>query len=51
MMQEMYTVTPKPKGMAKDKWDFIQLGAILPAAGQSLELLAPTQQENACTFA
>ena len=51
MMQEMYTVTPKPKGIAKDKWDFIQLGAILPAAGQSLELLAPTQQENACTFA
>ena len=51
LMQEMYTVTPKPKGMAKDKWDFIQLGAVLPAAGQSLELLAPTQQENACKFA
>ena len=51
LMQEMYTVTPKPKGTAKDKWDFIQLGAILPAAGQSLELLAPTREENACTFA
>ena len=51
LMQEMYTVTAKPKGQAKDKWDFIQLGAILPAAGQSLEVLAPTQQENACTFA
>ena len=51
LMQEMYTVTPKPKGAAKDKWDFIALGAILPAPGQSLELLAPTREENACTFA
>ena len=51
LMQEMYTVTPKPKGKAKDQWDFIALGAVLPAAGQSLELLAPTREENACTFA
>ena len=51
LMQEMYTITPKPKGKSKDQWDFIQLGAILPAAGQSLELLAPTKEENACTFA
>ena len=51
LMQEMYTVTPKAKGKSKDQWDFIQLGAILPAAGQSLELLAPTREENACTFA
>ena len=50
LMQEMYTVTPKPKGKSKDQWDFIALGAILPAAGQSLELLAPTREENACTF-
>ena len=51
LMQEMYTVTPKPKGQSKDQWDFIALGATLPAAGQSLELLAPTREENACTFA
>ncbi|NMM07971.1 MAG: ABC transporter substrate-binding protein [Polaromonas sp.] len=51
LMQEMYTITPKPKGKSKDQWDFIQLGAILPAAGQSLELLAPSKEENACTFA
>lgn len=51
LMQEMYTVSPKPKGKAKDQWDFIALGGILPAAGQSLELLAPTREENACTFA
>ena len=50
LMQEMYTVSPKPKGKAKDQWDFIALGATLPAAGQSLEGLAPTREENACTF-
>lgn len=48
MMQEMYTIAPKPKGKSKDKWDFIALGAALPAANESLELLAPTQAENAC---
>ena len=50
MMQEMYTVTPKPKGKAKDQWDFIALGPTLPGPGQSLEMLAPTREENACTF-
>ena len=50
MMQEMYTVTPKPKGKSKDQWDFIALGATLPAANQSMETLAPTREENACTF-
>ena len=50
MMQEMYTVTPKPKGKSKDQWDFIALGATLPAANQSLETLAPTREENGCTF-
>lgn len=48
LMQEMYTVTPKPKGASKDKWDFLALGAALPAANESLELLAPTMTENAC---
>jgi len=50
LMQEMYTITPKPKGKSKDQWDFIALGAVMPAASQSLELLAPTRDENACTF-
>jgi branched-chain amino acid transport system substrate-binding protein len=48
LMQEMYTVTPKPKGASKDKWDFLALGAVLPAANESLELLAPSMAENAC---
>ena len=48
LMQEMYTITPKPKGTSKDQWDFIALGTVLPAANESLELLAPTMAENAC---
>ena len=50
LMQEMYTVTAKPKGKAKDKWDFIALGATVPAVKDSLEILAPTREENACLF-
>lgn len=50
LMQEMYTVTAKPKGKAKDKWDFIQLGQTVPGPKDSLEILAPTREENACTL-
>lgn len=48
LMQEMYTVSAKPKGQAKDRWDFMALGATVPAPGESLEVLAPTREENAC---
>lgn len=50
LMQEMYTVTAKPKGKARDKWDFIQLGQTVPGPKDSLEILAPTREENACTL-
>lgn len=50
LLQEMYTVTPKPKAQVKDKWDFMLLGASVPGPNESLEVLAPTMQENACTF-
>ncbi|EJL93272.1 ABC-type branched-chain amino acid transport system, periplasmic component [Herbaspirillum sp. CF444] len=50
LLQEMYTVTPKPKAQIKDKWDFMLLGASVPGPSESLEVLAPTMQENACTF-
>jgi branched-chain amino acid transport system substrate-binding protein len=50
LMQEMYTVSAKPKGKAKDQWDFMALGPTLPAANESLEVLAPTRDENACTM-
>ena len=50
LMQEMYTVTAKTKGKAKDKWDFMQLGQTVPGPQESLEVLAPTKKENACTL-
>lgn len=50
LMQEMYTVTAKPKGKARDKWDFMQLGQTVPGPKESLEVLAPTKTENACTL-
>lgn len=50
MMQEAYPFTVKPKGQAKDKWDFLKFGDAVPGPGQSLELLAPTKADNACKF-
>jgi branched-chain amino acid transport system substrate-binding protein len=48
MMQEAYTFTVKPKGQAKDKWDFLAFGPAVPAANQSLEILAPSKAQNTC---
>src|SRR5471032_1859693 len=44
LMQEAYPFTVRPKGHAKDQWDFIALGTALPAAGEPLESLAPTRE-------
>jgi branched-chain amino acid transport system substrate-binding protein len=48
MMQEAYTFTVKPKGQAKDKWDFLAFGPAVPAANQPLEILAPSKAQNTC---
>ena len=48
MMQEAYSFTVKPKGQAKDKWDFLKFGDAVPTPNQPLELLAPTRAESAC---
>jgi len=48
MMQEAYTFTVKPKGQAKDKWDFLAFGPAVPAADQPLEILAPSKAQNTC---
>ena len=50
MMQEAYSFTVKPKGQAKDKWDFLKFGPAVPAPDQPLELLAPTKAENTCNM-
>ena len=50
LMQEMYTITFKPAAEVKDKWDLSMLSAPVPVANQSLEVLAPTREENNCTM-
>src|SRR6266852_6208711 len=50
LMQEAYPFTVKPKGQAKDKWDFLQFGAAVPAPNQPLELIATTREQNTCAL-
>jgi len=50
LMQEAYPFTVKPKGQARDKWDFLKFGDAVPAPDQPLELLAPTKAENTCVM-
>ena len=50
LMQEMYTVRFKPAAEVKDKWDLFTLSAPVPAADQSLEVIAPTKEDNNCTM-
>ena len=50
LIQEAYPFTVRKKGEAKDKWDFLALGAAVPNANQPLEILNPTEQQNPCTF-
>jgi branched-chain amino acid transport system substrate-binding protein len=50
LMQEMYTVKFKPAAEVKDKWDLFTLSAPVPAATQSLEVIAPTRDDNNCTM-
>jgi branched-chain amino acid transport system substrate-binding protein len=50
LMQEAYPFSVKAKGQAKDKWDFLALGAAVPGANESLEVLAPTKEQNPCSM-
>lgn len=50
LIQEAYPFTVKPKGQAKDKWDFLQFGAAVPAANQPLEVINPAKDQNACVL-
>lgn len=51
LLQEMYVVKVKDKAKMKDKWDIFDLVRPVPAANESLELIQPTREENACTMA
>jgi branched-chain amino acid transport system substrate-binding protein len=50
LMQEAYPFTVRPKGEAKDQWDFIALGSAVPDANEPLESLAPTKEQNPCSL-
>jgi branched-chain amino acid transport system substrate-binding protein len=51
LLQEMYVVKVKDKAKMKDKWDIFEIVQPVPAANESLELIQPTREENACTMA
>jgi len=51
LISEMYSVTAKDPAQMKDQWDIMVLGAPVPAPGEPLEAIAPTQEENACRMA
>jgi branched-chain amino acid transport system substrate-binding protein len=48
LMQEAYPFTVKPRGHAKDKWDFLKLGAAVPGPYEPLEVLATPKSRNKC---
>jgi branched-chain amino acid transport system substrate-binding protein len=50
LMQEAYPFTVRPKGQARDQWDFIAMGSAVPGANEPLESLAPTREQNPCTL-
>ena len=51
LLQEMYVVRVKDKARMEDKWDIFDLVRPVPGANESLELIQPTREENACTMA
>jgi len=50
LIQEMYTVTARPVAQVKDQWDLMILGPAVPGPETALTEIAPTPEENACTF-
>jgi len=50
LIQEAYPFSVREKGKAKDKWDFLALGAAVPNTDQPMEILNPTEQQNPCVI-
>lgn len=50
MVYEMYTVEPAGDSQAGPE-DFMKTSEPVPGAGDDLEILLPTKEENACSFA
>jgi branched-chain amino acid transport system substrate-binding protein len=51
MMHEMYTVQALPVAQLKNNWDIFTSSGPVPAANESLEVIASTAEENECRFA
>ena len=48
MMHEMYTVQALPASEIKNNYDIFRSSAPVPAANESLEVIASTVEENEC---
>ncbi len=48
LLQEMYIVHVKDKSKSKDQWDIFDVVRSVPGPKDSLEIIQPTQSENAC---
>jgi branched-chain amino acid transport system substrate-binding protein len=51
LMMEMYTMTPKQKADMADQWDLLVISDPVPGPSDDLQTIAPSKEENACTFA
>ncbi|MFB3816658.1 MAG: ABC transporter substrate-binding protein [Candidatus Methylomirabilales bacterium] len=49
LMQPMYVASIKKTGN-KDKWDIFNIEAAVPGKDESLEVIAPTKDENPCSM-
>jgi branched-chain amino acid transport system substrate-binding protein len=50
LLQEMYVVRVKEPAESKDQWDIFEILEPQPAPDQDLEVIQPTQEENACAM-
>jgi branched-chain amino acid transport system substrate-binding protein len=50
LLQEMYVVRVKEPSESKDQWDIFEILEPQPPADQDLEVIQPTQEENACAM-
>ena len=50
LMNEMYSIRPKPRDKQADQWDMLLLGDPVPGPGEDLESIATNRSESACTL-
>ncbi len=50
LMMEMYSIKPKPKDKMTDRYDLAVVDATVPGKDQPLDIIAPTREENGCSF-